>query len=147
MVAGVAARAGEQRNEEREDDDLIESVLIDFEDLDGEDRGHGEDEQPHDAALDQTDDGRGQVGTVQRLRTGTAGEVLRVLLVDDVEDVIHGEDADEPFLLIGHGHRDEPVGEEFTRGFLTVGQRMGAQRITHHVRDDRVLIGGEEVAQ
>ena len=51
LVAGVAAGSGQQRDEEGEDDDLIEAVLIDLEDLDGQDRRHGEDEQPHDVRL------------------------------------------------------------------------------------------------
>ncbi len=147
LCAGVAGRAGEERDEEGERDDLLERRLEDVEHADGEQRRDGEHEQPHDARPDDPEDGRREVGTAQGLGGALTCGILVGRILEDPRRVVDREDADEPVLAV-HDRRGQQLRvDDRARRFLRVIGRVHVPRVGHEVADERIGGRHDELAQ
>jgi hypothetical protein len=75
--------------------------------------GHEEQEQPADPLANEEGDAREAVGQVQRLGAAEPLDVLGRLLLEDVGDVVLGDDAEEVVLVVDDRDREQvPLGEQ-----------------------------------
>ncbi len=109
LRAAVAARAGEHRNEGIEHNAGRQSRFVMVEDDAGEGRREHEDEQPRDTRLPRFQYTGLEIGLVRGQHGRHLFEVLRGLLLHDVDGVVNGDDADEPVFLIDDRQSDEVV--------------------------------------
>jgi hypothetical protein len=117
-VAAVAAHAGDDRHEHRERGDTIDGGLEQRDHRGRQERGHQVDAQPGQALSQRFR--RGREGTLIAGDTGEAINVLGRLVLDDVDDVVNGDDADELVLFIDDRDREQVVRRDLPRDFLLV---------------------------
>ena len=87
------------------------------------------------------------LGTVAG-HTGHLLEVLLRLLLDDVDGVVVGDDADQPPAEVDHRQRDQVVVADDARGLFLVGVREHRHQVgLHDLADRRVLVGEDQIAQ
>ena len=121
--ADVAAGADQERDEERQGDDLGQLGLEVLEDRAGVAGGHEQEEQPEDALADEERNARQAVGQVQRLRTTEALDVLGGLGLDDVGHVVLGDDPQQAVRVVHDGDGQQVAVGEQARSGLLVGRR------------------------
>ena len=110
----------------------------------GEDGGEQVDEQPGEARR------RDLAHAVAQALVADAGEQLGVLvglLLDHLDDVVDGDDADEALVLVDDGRRHEAVALELARHLLLVGRRQHLMAVRVHDRVDLdVALGAQQAA-
>ena len=127
LRAGVAALARDDRHQDRERHHLLELRLEQADHRGGEERGDQVDEQPGEAALARC------TRRCRKLSSAptppSALDILVGLLLDDVDDVVDGDHADQPVGLVDHRGRDQVVALEQPRHVLLVVRRLHAARL------------------
>src|SRR5699024_608665 len=108
LGAGVAAGADEQGDEERQGHHLVELVLEVAQHGAGVGLGDEQDQKPDDAFAPQQQRRGAQVGRIERVGAALPLGVLGGLVVDDVGDVVGGDDPDQA-PLVDDGQREQMV--------------------------------------
>ena len=89
-----------------------------------------------------------EVGLVARDDGGHLLDVLGVLILNDVDDVVDGDDADQALLLVAHGDGGQVIAAEIVGDGLLVVGGLGADDVgVHDVADDRALGRDDQLAQ
>ncbi len=148
LGAGVAAAADEQGQEEDEDDDGGDGV---FEELDagaGEDVDEDEAEEPANAFAIEEAEGGFFEADLQGLDGGQFVEVFGGGVGGDVEDVVHGDDAEEDVVFVHDGQGVEVVFAEDLDGlfFVLLGMKAGIVAVEKS-GDGDAGVGQDEAAQ
>ena len=105
---GVAAHAGHDRHEDRERPATLDRALEQADDRRGQKRGRQVDAEPRQPLAQRLPRRREHA-----LVAGHAGQPIDVfgrLVLDDVDDVIDGDDADQLVLLVDDRNRQQVVG-------------------------------------
>ena len=145
LAAGVAPGIGEHRDEGDEDRQDQEGILKAVEDAARDHAADQEDHQPDDSILRQFKDPGLQVGLVTGHHRAHLLEVLGVLLLDDVDDVVNGDDTHQAVLMVHDGDGEQVVpAEEVGDHLLVVGGGNRDEVRVHQIGEDAVVIGEEE---
>ncbi|CDX57455.1 hypothetical protein MPL3365_270058 [Mesorhizobium plurifarium] len=148
LRAGIAAGAHDQRDEQGQHDRLFQLALVA---LHGVGRQHLAEEQraePAGALLDHGEKTHLHIGLVQRLHAAEAMHVLGRLLDHRVDDVVDGDDAEDP-AVIDDRQSEQVVFGDGLRQVLAIGERRHRHRhaVGRH-RQDRILrVAGDQPAQ
>ena len=108
LAADVAADADDERDVGDQRRHALQPVRVVLQHLAGQKSGQEEEEQPADAPPHQQPGAGEAVRHVEWLRTADALEVLGRLFLDDVGDVVLGDDAEQVILIVDD--RAEPAG-------------------------------------
>ena len=142
---GVAARADDQRDEQREHHRLGN---LDLEVADRRCREHLAEEQrrqPPGPFAQHRHEAHLHVRLVQRFHAAELLGVFGLLLLDHVDHVVHGHDTDHAFVVIHDRDRHEVVLRREPGDFLAVGVRVHVTHLgMHHVGDRRAGRRGEQ---
>jgi len=139
LTAGIAAGVHQHRNVGSQNHDLAQSVLIAGDDAAGESRGDHQKQQPRDSFFPGFKDIRLEIRLVRRNDGGHFFNIFRCFLLDDVNDVIDGDDADHAVLSIHHRHRIEVVLLEHLRDHFLVVMRPAGNHVAVHDCADAVV--------
>ena len=134
LGAGIAAHAGDDRHQHGQCDEARNLALEQPDHAGGEDRGAEIHHQPGQPAAD----GRADrlVDVALGARAGEEQSILARFLLDDVDDVVDGDHADQPPALIDHGGGDQGIFLEAERDLLLVHvDRDQGLLALHHVGD------------
>ena len=126
----VAAHAGHDRHEHRQRRDPLDGALEERHDRGGQKRGHQVDAQPRQPLAQRLARRRERA-----LVAGHAGQTIDVLgrlVLDDVDDVVHGDDADQLVLFVDDRNGEQVVGRDLPRHFLLVHVDARADQIGGH---------------
>ena len=151
LRAAVAARAhqhGDAGGEHHAEGRGLERVLVVGDDHAGEDGGDHQKQQPRHAVFGQRQNAGLEVFVLRGEHGGHFFKVLGVLLFDDVDDIVDGDDADHALLVIDHGDGDEVVlahgvGDEF----LIVGGVDADELLVHQRFHLYIVLRQEQLAQ
>src|SRR5882672_6534991 len=138
LEADVAARRGDRRHERGQHRRLLEGRAEDFRDHDRDDQlARERAQQPGQAAGVPL-----QRRRLQRVHVDRAGHLVHVragLAVDHVDDVLQGDDAQHPALLVHDGHRPDAVLLREQRDVVFRGLRPDGGDILPHERADGLV--------
>ena len=110
-----------------------------------QDAGERVDEEPRDAGAG---DVERRVGDLRVAGAGEAADVLLRLCLDDVHDVVDGEDADEAAALVDHRGGEEVVAlEDARRLLLVLGGEDGVRLALHDLGDARGAAGTQQAVE
>ena len=123
---GVAPHAGDDRHEDGERRHDADRALEELDDGGGDERRGEIDDEPR-QPLAQRLDRRREDAVVAR-ETGEPVDVLGRLVLDDVDDVVDGDDADQLVLLVDDRNRQQVVGRDLARDFLLIHVDARADR-------------------
>src|SRR5690606_18349711 len=137
----IAADGRDDGHQHGQGDDLLDGALEQGDDAGAQDGGEQVDAQPRHAA---THDLQHAGRAVLVRDAGQTQDVLAVLFLNDVDDVIDGQLADQPPARIDHGRRDQVILLEDIGDFFLIdvdlddvdrlhqlGQRRGARAAQH----------------
>ena len=114
---GVAAHAGYDRHDGGKSNNLGDGSVELCDDAGGQDRGGKIDDKPGKSGADRVL--HGAVDLLLLVDSAHPVDILGCLLVDDIDDVIDGDDTDHPSVLIDNRQRSISVfGEEPGHGLL-----------------------------
>ena len=146
LHAGVAALAGDDRQEDGERGDAGEGALEGGHDRRGGEGGGEIEQQPWRAASQ-----RGEHGSGERFVVDQSDESIHVLgrfLLRDVEQIVGGRDADESAVVVEHRQRVQSVAlENLQRVFLVDVGRHGRADRRHQVAEGGHWRGEHDLVQ
>ena len=145
--SGVSAAGNDQGDEEGEDDGLGDFGFEIAHGGGGEHFAEEEDDEPDGAFADERHDGSFGVGGVEGFDTAEFLHVLCGGLFGDVEDVVDGDDAHEPFVGIEDGESGAVVtAEEFDGGAFFITGAEGDEAGIHQFINGSLRRGEEQLA-
>ena len=142
LIAGVSARVHEHRYAGSESRDCREHILVVFDYLACKSRRDHEHQKPEDSVLCELENARLEVVVVRGMKHCHLLEVLGVLVLDDVDDVVYRDYADEPRLVVNNGDGEQVVFSRYVCDFLLVVERVDADELgvgVHYVADKLVV--------
>ena len=132
LGAGVAAHAGYNRHDGGKRDNLGDGSVELCDDAGGQDRGGKIDDKPGKSGAYRVL--YGAVDLLLLVDSTHPVDILGCLLVDDIDDVIDGDDTDHPSVLIDNRKRSVSVlGEEPGHGLLVQVGPYGNHVVVHDV--------------
>ncbi|CDX23114.1 hypothetical protein MPLSOD_100131 [Mesorhizobium sp. SOD10] len=148
LRAGIAAGAHDQRDEQRQHDRLFQLAFVA---LHGVGRQHLAEEQraePAGALLDHGEEAHLHIGLVQRLHAAEAMHVLGRLLDHRVDDVVDGDDTEDP-AVVDDRQSEQVVFGDRLRQVLAIGERRHRHRraVGRHGQDRIFRVAGDQPAQ
>ena len=127
---GVAPHPRHDGHEDGEGRDLLDRALEERHDRGRDEGRHQVDAEPRQAFAKGLP-GRRRDALVAG-NTRQAKQVLGRLVLDDVDDVVHRDHADELVLLVDDRHGEQVVGRDLARDFLLVGVHADADDVGRH---------------
>ena len=113
-------------------DTTLNRALEELDDRRGNERRDEIDEQPRQPLAKRF--GRRRENAIVARNARQAVDVLGRLVLDDVDDVVDGNDADQLVLLVNDGDRQQVVGGDLARDFLLIRVDPGADRSVVMIR-------------
>ena len=114
----------------------------------GEGGGYHQKQQPGDAALPQGEHGGSHIGLLRGGDGGHLLHILRGLLLEHVQDIVHGDDPHEPLPLVGNGQAQQVIApEQLRRGLLVRLGPDGGDILLHQLPHPLPLRGQDQVPQ
>ena len=116
---------------------MFDGALKQGDDRGGQECRHEVGQQPGQALLEGFPGRRGD--TLVTRDPGQAQQVFARLVLDDVDHVVHSDDADELVLFVNHRHGQQVVRSYLPRDFLLVGINADARDLGGHDALERRL--------
>ena len=146
LGAGVAAGTHQHGDEGHQARHGGQAAFKGGEDHAGEGGGEHQEHQPGDAVAPDLQWPGAGIGLVGRGHTGHLFDVLGGLLFHNVDDVVDGDDADQPPFLVHHGHGHQVVvGELFRYALLVLGGGGKDHVPVHQILDDHIVVVEQQV--
>ena len=136
---GIAAHPGDDRHQHREHRIFADLALEQADHAGGEDRGAEVDHQPEQAPADGQPD---RLVDVAFARAGEQQDVLAGFLLDDVDDVVDGDHADQPPGVVDHRGRNQRIFLEAERDVFLVHVDRDQRLLARHDLADRRRCAG-----
>ena len=150
LISGVSARVHEHGYAGRKPRDRREHVFVVFDYLARERSRNHEHQKPEYSVLCELENACFEVVVVRGMKHRHLLEVLGVLVFDDVNDVVDGDYADEPRLVVNNGNGEQVVFSCDVRNVLLVVERVDAYELgvgVHYVADKLVVLCRQQRVQ
>src|SRR5690606_8649629 len=141
----ISAHAGDDRHQHRKRNDVLYGAIKKADHRGGQEGGHQVDQQPGHARARRR---QHRVGQFLVTNAAHAHQIFFGFLLDHVDHVIDGQDADKPVVLVHDGGGQKVILLEFARRLLLVhGGGNGVARLMHHVLDLHRAFGAQDLIE
>ena len=148
LGARVTARIHQHGNIGSQDHIGGKCLLIAGNDRAGEGGRNHQEQKPRHSVLVGVKDSRPEIALVGGNDSCHLLDILRGLFLDDIDDVVDGDDTDHTVLVVHDGHSRKVVFLESAGRFFLVGKGVDTDDVLiHHFPDDRIGIENDQIAQ
>lgn len=147
LCADITGDTGHHRDEDDERGNLLQGELEMIEHHTGADAPENGDEQPRQTGRKRGDDA-GALFHFGFCGTGHTINVLAGLILNDVDDIVDGDDAEDVFFVVDDRQREKAVaGHDVGDFFLVVAHIDAGDVLAHDVADEGFRPGDDELTQ